>query len=437
MMTKTLLLGSFLIIFQSFLYSQAVYRIDYHYDLDIGREDYSALLFCYEDGSGEARIRFIDAENNEENIVEVQLEQYTDYNDKGEITGLYFATFDPKSIKGTIINNDDHFIFEKAPDSDEFEPTGVISVDENGNIEIEGEIDDMKILDQADINKALFDEFFDPKEDVYVNEVINDTRPVTAPDKLVALHLILVANTLDKKIGKTCETDKKNVLDLFKEIASYLGIVFIPTVISDENFSRTTVLEALNKLSPSPNDIVVFYYSGHGYNSKSNFPNIDLRYKSSLDVGGENAMNMEEIYNYILAKKARLNLVISDCCNNEISDATNEIADAPSLRSTSVGWSKINAMNLFLKVNNSIVMTAASKGQLSAGNINDGGFFTSNFLDNIEKSLGKFTSFDQNNWNFVVTQAKARTIDKAASSRCRMPDKSIKNCNQTPFYLLK
>ena len=436
-MKRTISITLFTFFFYVFGYSQAVYKINYHYDLDIGREDYSALLYCYEDGSGEARIRFVNSENQEENIVEVQLEQHAEYDQAGDVTYLYFATYDPVSIKGSVVNNDDHYVFRKVPGSDEFEPDGVLSVDEYGEVEITGEIDDIILLDESDINKVLFDEFFLPHEDVYINEVVNETRPLTPANKMVKLNLVLVANTLDKKIGLACETDKKNVLALFSEVADYLGIGFSHTVLEGERFTRHEVMNTLNNLKPDPNDVVVFYYSGHGYNSKSKFPNIDLRYKSSMDVGGENAMNMEEIYNFIISKNARLNLVISDCCNNEISDASSEIPEAPSLRTTSVGWSKLNVMNLFLNSKKSFIMTAASKGELSSGNRVDGGIFTSNFLDNIEKGIGKFSGFAQNNWDYIITQSRTRTIDKAASSKCRMPDTSVRPCAQTPLFLLK
>lgn len=87
---------------------------------------------------------------------------------------------------------------------------------------------------------------FSENQDFYKNLFETSIRQLTVTEKAITLHLIIVANTNDLDIGYTCTVDKDRTLKIFSE-----------------------------------RDIVVFYYSGHGYSKPDNYqyPYIELRVK--------------------------------------------------------------------------------------------------------------------------------------------------------------
>ena len=128
-----------------------------------------------------------------------------------------------------------------------------------------------------------------------------------------------------------------------------------------------------------------------------------------------------------------MNLVFSDCCNNDPSQSSNISTDVASTRTSSIGWDMDNCRALFMNPKPmSILMTAAAKGELSAGNTNDGGIFTFNFRETLEKFMGPFS----NNvaWNSLVTTAKTQTINKANHTWCKQDDNTRKVCVQNPVF---
>ncbi|NJO25768.1 MAG: hypothetical protein HC867_08410, partial [Bacteroidia bacterium] len=210
-------------------------------------------------------------------------------------------------------------------------------------------------------------EYFTEKDEIYVNLFEEaSVRAPTQQQKATRLFLVLVANTNDLSIGPTCKVDKDATYTTFSQLAEFLKIQFVPSVIEGKDFSKINVDNAINGIRPASNDIVVFYYSGHGFNDvKTNykFPFLDLRDKTYQQFGEPYTLNIEDIFKRIKMKGARMNLVISDCCNADPSQSNIAISDGASTRTSSVGWNIGNCWSLFM--NNkpgSILVTAAQKG---------------------------------------------------------------------------
>jgi hypothetical protein len=147
-------------------------------------------------------------------------------------------------------------------------------------------------------------------------------------------------------------------------------------------------------------------------------------------------MNIENIFKEIKAKGARLNLVFSDCCNN-IPGESNLISGASaSTRNSSIGWDLQNCKLLFMREQPiSLLMTAAQKGELSAGNVSDGGIFTFNFRQSIENRLRLFAT--DVSWNNLITAAQTQTTTRANRSNCADEGQPQKRCVQHPVYKLE
>jgi hypothetical protein len=232
--------------------------------------------------------------------------------------------------------------------------------------------------------------------------------------------------------------DKNATYNTFKDVAEFLKLNFRPTVIDGDNFTKKNVDKALLSLNPSKQDIVIFYYSGHGYNisnSPTLYPNLDLRDKTFQQVGGEYTMNIENVYNTVRAKGARLNLVISDCCNSDPFLANNISTDGPTTRTSSIGWNYKNCSALFMDQSPfSLLVTAAAKGELSAGNSNKGGIFTFNLRESLEKSFSPFAK--QVSWNDLIASARTQTILTAKRTGCLQENNTLRSCVQNPVFRL-
>ena len=77
-------------------------------------------------------------------------------------------------------------------------------------------------------------------------------------------------------------------------------------------------------------------------------------------------------------------------------------------------------------------MTAASKGELSAGN-STGGIFTFNFRESLEKSVGHFAN--NVSWPVLLNNAEQQTVAKAQRTWCDKERKIV--CKQKPTYKLE
>jgi len=136
----------------------------------------------------------------------------------------------------------------------------------------------------------------------------------------VTLHFVSVINSNVQDIGASCERDYENLKSELKGVAQALGLQFKDYNVMGDAYSRDAVSETIDGFRPGSNDVVFFYYSGHGFrfdDQQSRYPAIALTTSAYEDIT-ENYLLMSDIYKEICSKNARLNIVLSDCCNTPI-----------------------------------------------------------------------------------------------------------------------
>ena len=429
--------------------AQSIYRLTFQLP---GKDDagtYDAFFVLYENGSGFTRINYLPADTNHPDTVQVEMKIEENYvlNEEGilDSSKMVYEVKDPTFIKGNKEKKFDNIFiwFRNNAANNLLEPWGVTVSPGNSEV-VPAKFLTVDTLSSSTISRRLALQYFSVKEKFYQNLFPRTTRgdDLTPDQRKMKLFILVVASTYDEDIGTSCLKDGRKAIEIFDSVANVLKITgerkFFDSIYG-EKFNKANVLKAIEKINPGPNDIVIFYYSGHGFSDAAQkdklYPYLDLRDPRTLNNKPppnlrEQTLNMDSIFTMIKDKKARLNLVLSDCCNNEIF-SKRIVAPPPPTRlfRGDVKWNYDNVKTLFLNDRRSLLMTAASKYERAAGNNTFGGFFTHFFLNSMTTylSLANFNA----SWKKIVEDASKLTAKKASITACKGEVDNI--CKQTPY----
>ncbi|MBL0271077.1 MAG: caspase family protein [Chitinophagaceae bacterium] len=454
--TTILPLLFFLFLIQPGADAQSVYHFRYRFNQSGDSLQYRAFLLRNDDGSGILRVRYSPGKGREDILVESAIEEYnpTGNNAEPDTSVLYIKAINPSFIltDGNEVFNKPLFIFRYRAGSGYFEPDAVMtekSVSPEPGTEFRWEF-----YDRTALTRDFVSVFFNTDDEFYINMFRPLTRGLSVSEKKVKMHLLIVADTLDKKLGKAIILDVKKVMETFEGISKFLGIRFLPVIVQGKNYGKAGVQAALSKLKTvvSQDDIVIFYYSGHGFRipeKPGKYPNLKLKnvitprpanfrlandsliwVKKERDVNIGSTMNLEEIFKTIRKMGARFNLVIGDCCNDDIFSVTIEGRKPSNTKGSGIEWDEANIRSLFLnKTPLSVIATAAKEGQRAAAKNGFGSFFTEFFKKSLESHCSRIRA--NVSWDLVLTQAKIKTSQHLMNS-CKEPKTAENGCVQNP-----
>lgn len=239
------------------------------------------------------------------------------------------------------------------------------------------------------------------------------------PTNSQTLHAIIFANTKcpgeepgSMGIGPSVTCDYQRMKIEFETMASFLNYKkdFQWYEGSPNHFCRTNLESALNNLSCGKDDIVIFYYSGHGGRSPKEtqdpFPWMQLvvdPYRTPWNAS--QYYSLSQVLKRIEAKQPRLSIVLGDLCNS-LSNAIPQ-KDVPEMK----GATKISKApcdfykDLFLKVKGSIISSSSRPGETSAA-FSDGGAFTICFTEALQIMVSNNMEPD---WETLLEGTKIRT----------------------------
>jgi GH25 family lysozyme M1 (1,4-beta-N-acetylmuramidase) len=193
------------------------------------------------------------------------------------------------------------------------------------------------------------------------------------------IHAVLVTDTLDGPIGAGISENRQNVRSFLENVQSVSDLKVTISEVTGADFNCKSIIGALDKLSTSPDDVVLFYYSGHGFRedgSQTEFPQFDCRRTMDPDTLG-----LSEAVKSIRTKPARLVIAIADTCNRKI-EPFPYAAEAPQPGPPVVDR-KAAFLHLFKDYRGTLTMSGSIPGEYSwymtAGPLL-GGFFTNQLL---------------------------------------------------------
>lgn len=243
------------------------------------------------------------------------------------------------------------------------------------------------------------------------------------------LHAVVFCNTIDESIGKSMEVELQNVTREIKKINELLGY--------DEDFyqldgkicTRANLKKAIDMMDVEENDIIITFYGGHGSHAPNNGDDPWPQYL--MNSGFENQGNwvpMASVIKWVQAKKPRLGIILSNCCN--VVQQSTTVKPLWAMGGDYTRLSGINADNYkkLFSTKGIIAATSSKIPEPSWCNARDGGLFTNDLVD-VLNMVG--TGDIQPDWNSVLK----KTYDKCASRD--IVDRDNVHHRQHPYYEVK
>lgn len=404
----------------------------YHFTYTLNRPGAvaeEAFFVRYDDGTGFARIRTGTV------LREIKLQEEFPGTATGnpDYSRVFYKVTGMTSIDGMNGTTGPTFWFRRVAGLD-YEPWGVkeaAGADTTGLVIFSTP---PKLLQLAELKKDpdFVLRFFKPADIFYRNLFVIKPKGLNAEEAKTKIYLLIVANTVDKTIGPSCKKDMDRMVETFNDLARTVGITCVPKTIDGKAISKAKLLAEIAALKPDPRDILVFYYTGHGFRKQKDnrrFPYIDLRSNENEDYNVA-SMNMEDIFELFKAKPGRVKLVLSDCCNSVVTSSNAISNPLPNKKGIGFMYSELNFRALFFNKPTAIIMSAASAGELATSNNEFGGFFSYYFKSSLETSCGQFKT--NVSWDQLFQEVKKNTIYKAEHTYCSKPYIPENICKQTP-----
>jgi len=391
------------------------------------------------DGAAQVRIRFIPTGGSDSTLVDFKAEEEMTDQAPGcaSANRLYYRLQKTQVITGNDngITFPAYFCFRRNAETGFFDPEGFSTAIDDCQAPVTAFVSVVSLA-RKDLSNELVRTFFMPTDRFYAGFYAS-TRDFVVIDPNTTLHLLVVANTFDEHIGNACAKDMRRAIKFFQELKDFLGIRFDFDTIAGKRYGVAQVNEAIARLgNAGSNDIIVFYYTGHGFRQKDDNrrpPYIDLRPNYDENPNNLNSKSLADIFETISGMKARFKLVLSDCCN-DMSRTYSVKAKAPSVtKGFGLNGSLKNGADLFLNAKRmSILATGANPGQRSICNDDFGGFFSYNLLNSIEGQLSFLNS--NANWDKIIEEAGSKTRKMAMRVDCSTDASPNAKCNQIPYF---
>lgn len=225
------------------------------------------------------------------------------------------------------------------------------------------------------------------------------------------VHVILFTDTDDSRVGSSSEETNRYFKKTFvPKLVAYSGMDVKSYYYSGAQFTLVSLLQFVEGLSTSGDDVIFFYYAGHGYNrGESPYPTITFGKSGPL---ASRQIDLSKLYQTLQAKPHRLLCVLAEACN-KVYAARNRMRLENKVSNFNPRADEgIHYRELFAEASGDYIMSSSSREQLSHLATGQPGFFTCAFRDAFasyvdESYVAKAT------WPLVFDRAKANTISSA------------------------
>lgn len=213
------------------------------------------------------------------------------------------------------------------------------------------------------------------------------------------LYSIIVADTKDESIGDTTAIDFLRMRREVKKIAQNTGLDLKEINFQENGVRPLLVLSQLDQLMVNSDDVVIFYFSGHGFRTvRKGVDPWPVLHFTIVDEGVELSFIKEKLEK----KQPRFLLVIADVCNSYTPSRY-----APPLICKMFGPTpdqeilRANYQSLFLESEGTLIITSSKKGEPSWCS-DTGGLFTGALLHSISRAVKRC---DYPDWEVILGES--------------------------------
>lgn len=192
------------------------------------------------------------------------------------------------------------------------------------------------------------------------------------------IFFLCVIDPLDENIGS--DVDKQHMQHWIRDMAYYSSMDLRETYLNLEEHSYRDLATAVRDLNPGSDDVVMFYYSGHGSRHC-----LDRNAPPIFSISPNFCVSQDFVHSQLLEKRPRMLLTIFDCCVDRdmlpsMDRTPFSIIERP--RADSVA-------KLFRQFRGDIRVQSNDPryGMLSYGNPELGGLYTTSFIDNFGRAV--------------------------------------------------
>jgi len=225
------------------------------------------------------------------------------------------------------------------------------------------------------------------------------------------VHAVFFGATADDNpiVNKGLNKSLQDMETEVNNISKFTGYTLKTYYFTGQDVTKQNLVSTVSGLSCNSDDIIIFYYAGHGFNDEtlnSRWPSFPMLYGTIYtDVLASNKVSLEWVTEQMKTKGARLTIILSESCN-KLSDET------AALSSTEKGTVALEMdsriperyKELYLNSKGVIVVAACDKGERAWLNEN-GGFFTRSFIEVNKEMTGLCNVAD---WNTIFDKVKKR-----------------------------
>jgi Caspase domain len=205
-----------------------------------------------------------------------------------------------------------------------------------------------------------------------------------SPVRAQTLHVISAVDIHDFDLGAWFGVNSDHVETSTKYLATAADLKLKFTKITNperKTIACQAILDSVRSLQVQPDDVVLFYYSGHGFRPEDqrDSSNIFPWFVCDDFPPPGKTPNLMDVHAALLQKHARLTITIADACNNFLQEGV----AAPRMARIE-GAARIKAM--LRQFRGGLVMSGSKRGQFSYY-FTTGGYFTNQLLEVLENPL--------------------------------------------------
>ncbi len=224
-------------------------------------------------------------------------------------------------------------------------------------------------------------------------------------------HLLVFADTDDPGLSAPNLMNISYLTEMANEVCQATGLKNRMVVYRGKDFLASRFDQVMTTFKPEPDDVVFFYFMGHGWNNSETEEPMLLFKTQGQSPGAANSRNLKVVFEQLRQKGNRLTLAFGESCNSAINDRSR--AKPGTGRAMNVSEIKTEQLkNLFLKSRAAIVLHTCKRGQKSNSS-EDGGWFFMSFYEQYKGFVAKSYKQQPAEWEPLLVASTRATMEYA------------------------